>query len=102
MKYYHMEVSATGRFAFVPAEFGRYLRTHICVLFVDCGNKLCGAKKKNPCISLTKLAKFDTRIPQVKVCMERMQAYRTYQAGLPQVDVTGKILKIKKGGRRSG
>jgi len=102
MKYYHMEVSQTGRYAFVPAEYGRYIRTHVCVLFVDCGNKLCGAKQKQPCISLPKLAKFDTRVPQVKVCAERMAAYHNYQAAQPKVDEGGKVIKIKKGGRKRG
>lgn len=102
MKYYHMEISQSGRYAFVPAEYGRYIRTHVCVLFVDCTNPLCNAKKNSPCISLPKLAKFETRVPQVKVCKERMAAYRGYQAAQPKVDDSGKVIKIRKGGRKRG
>jgi len=102
MKYYHIEVSETGRYAFVPAEYGRYLRTHVCVLFVDCPAKLCGAKRNSPCISLDKLAKFDTRVPQVQVCAGRMSAYKTWEAKQPKTDAGGKILKMSKGGRKRG
>lgn len=98
MKYYHIEVSETGRYAFVPAEYGRYIRTHVCVLFVDCPAKLCRAKRNNPCISLTKLAKFDTRCPQVQICAGRMTAYKKWQNAQPKTDAGGKIIKMT--GRR--
>jgi len=102
MKYYHTEVSETGRYAFVPAEYGRYIRTHVCVLFVDCTNKLCKAKRNSACISLPKLAKFDVRSPQVKVCAERMTAYQKWQGAQPKVDTGGRVLKIRRGGRKRG
>ena len=100
MKYYHIEVSETGRYAFVPAEYGRYLRTHVCVLFVDCPAKLCKSKQKNPCISMAKLAKFDRRVPQVQVCAERMTAYQKWQRTQPKVDAGGKILKMNRRRKR--
>ena len=100
MKYFHIEVSETGRYAFVPAEYGRYIRTHVCVLFVDCPNKLCAAKKQAPCISMDKLAKFDTRAPQVKVCAQRLTAYQKWQKDQPQVNEGGSILKMRKAVKR--
>lgn len=100
MKYYHLEVSETGRYAFIPAEYGRYIRTHVAALFVPCPHKLCRAKKKTPCISLKKLASFDTRVPQVAIHAERLAAYHAYQAGLPAVDAGGKVIPLK--GRKHG
>ena len=96
MKYYHIDVSATGRYAFVPAEFGRYVRTHPAALFVNCPNKFCRAKKGTPCVSLKKLAKFDTRCPQVQIHAERMTAYKQWQKAQPKVDHGGKILRMKE------
>ena len=102
MKYFHIEVSETGRYAFVPAEYGRYIRTHQCVLFVDCPNDLCKSRKNAACISLPKLAKFETRVPQVQVCKERMAAYHKWQAARPKTDNGGKVINIRKGGRKRG
>ena len=100
MKYFHIEVSATGRYAFVPAEYGRYIRTHVAVLFVDCPAKLCRSKKNSACISLTKLAKFDTRCPQVQICTGRMTAYKKWQSVQPKTDDKGKIISMKRGRKR--
>lgn len=102
MKYMYMEVSAQGRYAFVPAERGRWIKTHMSALFVACGDTNCKAKVGEPCVSLPKLASFDRRVYQVRVHPERMSAYAIYKQKLAEkrTDAGGKVIKMK--GKRSG
>lgn len=102
MKYYHMMVSEQGQFAFVPAERGRWIKTHMSAMFVDCENKMCKAKKKTPCISLAKLASFDRRVFQVAVHPERIKAYQKWKKENEiKVNEEGKIVKMKRGRKRA-
>lgn len=100
MRRYHIEISEKGRWAYVPAEYGRYLRTHVCVLYVDCTDKLCLAAKDNPCINLPRLAKFDTRVPQCKVHASRMVAYKKFLRDQPKINEGGKVIKMKRRRKR--
>lgn len=102
IRYYHTVISEEGQYAFIPAERGRWIKTHISALFVGCNNKHCKAAAKSPCISIKALAKFDTRAFQVAVHKERMDAYqkfRTNEASQKIMD-DGKIIRMKKKQRR--
>lgn len=41
------EYRGRERHCFVPAERGRWIKTHVCAAWVDC--ELCGAPRGNPC-----------------------------------------------------
>ena len=98
IKYYHMIISEEGRYAFVPAERGRWIKTHLSAFFVACTNKHCMSAVKTPCISLTSLAKFDQRVFQVPVHKERKAAYQAYRLATSKAktDEGGKITKLRR------
>ena len=100
-KYTYSEHSEQGRFAFVPAERGRWIKTHLSVLHVACHNRHCKAAKRHPCISLDKLKQTDRRIYQVRVHPERMKAYKKFKLEQRRTDDQGKVL-LKMRRRRSG
>ncbi len=103
IRYYHTVVSESGQYAFIPAERGRWIKTHISALFVDCKNKHCKAAAKSPCISIKALAKFDTRAFQVAVHKERMTEYHKFRAAeaSQKIKDDGKIIRMKKRRKRA-
>lgn len=63
----HAEYREDAKYAFVPAENGRFIRTHISAAWVDCPT--CKVKRREPCIG--KSGNMVT-----KVHNERMARYR--------------------------
>jgi hypothetical protein len=63
----YAEYREKAKYAFVPAERGRFIRTHICAAWIACPN--CGAKKQRPCRSS------DDNMT-VATCLVRRQNYR--------------------------
>lgn len=63
----YAELREDAKYAFVPAERGRFIRTHICAAFIDCPN--CEAKRRRPCRSS------DGNMI-VATCLDRRAAYR--------------------------
>ena len=63
----YAELREDAKYAFVPAERGRFIRTHICAAFVACSN--CGAKNRRPCLTP------DGNMT-VATCLVRRQDYR--------------------------
>jgi len=64
----YAEYRNEAKYAFVPAERGRFIRTHICAAFVPCSN--CGVKRHKPCISS------DGNMT-VATCLARRETYRS-------------------------
>lgn len=100
LKYYHTEVSAKGRFVFLPVGRGLYVRTHHACLWVDCPDKACQAQAGEACVSLKKLETLGTRVYQSKSHPARGVAYRHFKAEQKQLGEDGKALKVVKGGTR--
>ena len=94
MKYYTIEVSAEGRWAFIPAERGRYIRTHPAALFVACPNAKCEAPKKKPCISIAKLDA-GLKVYQAPLHPERRALYVDQMNDLRDVDDAGKAIPLR-------
>jgi len=99
LKYYHTEVSAKGRFVFLPVGRGLYVRTHHACLWVDCPDRACKAQAGEACVSLKKLESLGTRVYQAKGHASRMVAYRHFKSEQKAIDEEGKALKLTKGGK---
>jgi hypothetical protein len=86
------------RWAFVPAERGRYIRTHRCALNTACPK--CSAAPGHPCLDLTRT---DGVHFQVKVHAPRRDAFYGRQAEADRRDLEGArpILRVRKGRARA-
>jgi hypothetical protein len=72
-------VQMSAKYAFVPAQRGRYIRTHICVAFVPCTN--CKAQKRRACVSS------DGNLT-VATCVKRREAYAKYKVAQKKKKLT--------------
>ena len=87
----YAEYRETAKWAFVPAEHGRWIRTHPCVLLVDCA--ACEARKGRPCYNL----RFnDVYVFQVPVHPKRQQAYMLLRKSEPDLDDKGNVIKRRR------
>ena len=95
MKYYHMDVSAQGRFVFLPAEKGRYIRTDFSAFFVGCSD--CEADAGTPCYNMKSYLAFDVLVFQAATHSKRKAAYQLYKrAQVVETAPDGKILKLDR------
>lgn len=95
MKYYHMEVSAEGRFVFLPAERGRYVRTDFSAFFVNCAE--CEADAGTPCYNMKSYLAFDVLVFQSATHAKRKAAYQLFKkAQNAKTAPDGKIIKLRK------
>lgn len=99
MRNLYAEYRDKAKWAFVPAERGRFIRTHVCAALCDCTD--CGSAAGNPCGK--KVGEFWTLV--VPVCGARMKAYkRALRDGhTVDVDAEGEIawqgkVRVRKGG----
>lgn len=99
-KYYTMEVSVNGRYVFLPAERGRYIRTHWSAFYVDCPDKNCQAAAKTPCYNVEAYLAYDALVFQTKVHKGRINIYHKFQREERAVDTFGHKLKVRSGGRK--
>lgn len=95
-KYYTIEVSTEGRYAFLPVGRGLYIRTHPGAVFVPCPEKGCKADAKHPCINLKQQETLDVRVPQSKIHPSRSAAYRAFCAEQKVTDEGGKVIKLRR------
>jgi len=93
-KYYTIEVSKEGRYAFLPVGRGLYIRTHPGAVFVGCPD--CGVGVRQPCINLKQEERLDVRVPQSKVHRDRMLAYRQFLNEQKATDDGGKVIKMRR------
>lgn len=93
-KYYTIEVSTEGRYAFLPVGKGLYIRTHPGAVFVGCPD--CGVGARMACINLKQQETLDVRVPQSKIHKGRSAAYRKWLAEKKATDEGGKVIKLRR------
>jgi hypothetical protein len=91
IKNIYAEFRDEAKWAFVPAEKGRWIRTHPSALFQNCSE--CGQQAGRPCLNDVKSG---VRIYQVPVHGKRVDAFQKSKDKVVNMDDEGNIIKLRR------